>query len=44
MGTQPPQQPQMKDMALIRNVFRETLRLFPPVGVGLKRISWIDPS
>ncbi|MBL8335368.1 MAG: cytochrome P450 [Rhodoferax sp.] len=32
MGTQPPQQPQMKDMPLIRNVFRETLRLFPPVG------------
>lgn len=32
MGTKPPQQPQMKDMPLIRNVFRETLRLFPPVG------------
>lgn len=32
MGAEPPQQPQMKDMPLIRNVFRETLRLFPPVG------------
>ncbi len=32
MGNMPAQQAHMKEMALTRNVFRETLRLFPPVG------------
>jgi cytochrome P450 len=32
MGQRPPEQRDIKAMALTRNVFRETLRLFPPVG------------
>jgi cytochrome P450 len=32
MGQRAPAQTDMKEMTLTRNVFRETLRLFPPVG------------
>lgn len=32
LGDRPPRQSDMKEMPLTRNVFRETLRLFPPVG------------
>ena len=32
LGTREPQGSDMKDLTLTRNVFRETLRLFPPVG------------
>ena len=32
MARRPPAQGDMKEMPLTRNVFRETLRLFPPVG------------
>lgn len=32
MGLNKPKQRDMKDLILTRNVFRETLRLFPPVG------------
>ncbi len=32
LGTRQPEPADLRAMALIRNVFRETLRLFPPVG------------
>lgn len=32
LGDRPPQQADMKDLPMIWNIFRETLRLFPPVG------------
>lgn len=32
LGSRPPMHTDMKDLALTWNVFKETLRLFPPVG------------
>ena len=43
MGQQAPEQSHMKDMVLTRNVFRETLRLFPPVGFIARESSQACP-
>lgn len=43
MGQRAPEQRDMKELALTRNVFRETLRLFPPVGFMVREASQTCP-
>lgn len=43
LGGREPQLHAMKDLALVRNVFRETLRLFPPVGFIARESSQACP-
>ena len=42
-GKRPPEQRDMKELTLTRNVFRETLRLFPPVGFMVRESSQTCP-
>lgn len=42
-GKRPPEQRYMKELTLARNVFRETLRLFPPVGFMVRESSQTCP-
>ena len=42
-GKRPPEQRHMKELTLTRNVFRETLRLFPPVGFMVRESSQTCP-
>ncbi len=43
LGQRSPEQRDMKELALTRNVFRETLRLFPPVGFMARESSQTCP-
>ncbi len=43
MAQRAPEQRDMKELALTRNVFRETLRLFPPVGFMVREASQTCP-
>ena len=43
LGKRPPEQRDMKELTLTRNVFRETLRLFPPVGFMVRESSQTCP-